>query len=97
MLNPSYTELMEVINEQQTIDNKITSRYAIVIAVAKRARQLIDGDEPNVQAKSDKPVSIAVEEMSKNKVKISMHSDGDIAILDEMYSTMGEEGKSLSD
>jgi len=95
MLRPSYTELMEVINEQQTIDNKITSRYTIVIAVAKRARQLIDGDEPNVHIKSDKPVSIAVEEMSKNKVKITMHSDDDLALLGEMYNTMGEEGKSM--
>ena len=43
MLRPSYTELMNLLNEDSDMDNKITSRYSIVIAVAKRARQIIDG------------------------------------------------------
>nr|MBP7386985.1 DNA-directed RNA polymerase subunit omega [Lachnospiraceae bacterium] len=42
-----------------------------VIATAKRARQIIGGDEPLVEnAKGKKPLSIAVEELYTGKVKI---------------------------
>ena len=36
----------------------------------KRARQIIDGDEPLVYASVDKPLSIAVEELNKGEIKI---------------------------
>ena len=49
----------------------VNSRYSIVIATAKRARQIIGGDEPLVEnAKGKKPLSIAVEELYTGKVKI---------------------------
>ena len=41
MLRPSYTDLLDVIN-QETDDITLGSRYTIVIAAAKRARQLVD-------------------------------------------------------
>ena len=43
MLKPSYTDLMEVVNSgvEEGADPIIQSRYSIVIATAKRARQLI--------------------------------------------------------
>ena len=46
MLHPSYSELMQVINGDDEDKNIITSRYSLVIASAKRARQLIGGDMP---------------------------------------------------
>ena len=46
----------------------VQSRYSIVLATAKRARQLIAGDEPLVKVKSvDKPLSIAIEELYESK------------------------------
>ena len=43
MLKPSYTDLMEVVNSgvEEGADPIIQSRYSIVIATAKRARQLL--------------------------------------------------------
>lgn len=76
MLHPSYTELMEKINSTDSIGEEpaINSRYSIVIATAKRARQLIAGDEPLVKAgNGEKPLSVAVKELY----------DGDIKILPE--------------
>ena len=72
MLHPSYTELMEKINKEgeQGEEPVINSRYSIVMATAKRARQIIAGDEPLVTAKVDKPLSIAVEELNQGKIKI---------------------------
>ena len=72
MLRPSYSELMSLLNEvNETEDNEITSRYTIVMAVAKRARQIIDGHEALAKADTDKAVSLAVAEMSNGKLRVS--------------------------
>jgi len=71
MLRPSYSELMGILNDSNDVDSEITSRYTIVIAAAKRARQIIDGAIPMCQTSTDKSVSIAVEEMYQGKLKIS--------------------------
>jgi len=48
----------------------VNSRYSIVMATAKRARQIIGGDEPLVDAKGKKPLSVAVDELNEGKIKI---------------------------
>lgn len=55
----------------------VQSRYSIVIAAAKRARQIIAGSEPLVDGRGKKPLSIAVEELYKGKVKILGVDDTD--------------------
>ncbi len=70
MLRPSYTDLLEVFN-RDTDDITLGSRYTIVIAAAKRARQLVDHAEPLVDGiKVDKPVSVAVNELYQGKIKV---------------------------
>ena len=51
------------------------SRYSIVLATSKRARQLIAGAEPMVNYPLNKPLSIAVEEVYKGKVNIIPDSE----------------------
>ena len=77
MLHPSYTDLMKVVNSGVEIGEEpvVNSRYSIVIATAKRARQIIDGSEPKVSAKCKKPFSIAVEELYKGEVKINTEEE----------------------
>lgn len=72
MLHPSYTDLMEVVNSEVEIGEQpvVQSRYSIVLATAKRARQIIAGEEPLVDGEGKKPLSIAVEELYGSKVKI---------------------------
>ena len=84
MLTPSYSELMEKINTDKLVDSKITSRYTIVLAVAKRARQIIDGSDPLTYAPTDRAVSIAVKEMGEGKIKINVEED----LLDGSYERM---------
>ena len=70
MLRPSYSDILEVIT-QDSEDITIASRYTIVIAAAKRARQLIAGAEPLVpNTAGKKPLSIAIDELYKGEVKI---------------------------
>lgn len=73
MLHPSYTDLMKVVNKEveEGETKVVNSRYSIVMATAKRARQLIDGDIPLVKTKNgEKPLSIAIDELNSGKIKI---------------------------
>ncbi|MDY5845019.1 MAG: DNA-directed RNA polymerase subunit omega [Bariatricus sp.] len=73
MLHPSYSDLMKVVNQdvEEGATKIVNSRYSIVLATAKRARQLIDGEMPLVDAKAgEKPLSIAIDELNNAKLKI---------------------------
>lgn len=73
MIHPSYVELMKVVNNEVEIGEEpvVNSRYSIVIATAKRARQIIAGDQPMADSVAcPKPLSVAVEELYEGKVKI---------------------------
>lgn len=73
MLHPSYSDLMAVVNSEVEPGEQpvVQSRYSIVYATAKRARQIIAGEEPLVKTvKINKPLSVAVEELYSGKVKI---------------------------
>lgn len=73
MLHPSYTDLMKVVNNEveQGEAPVVNSRYSIVMATAKRARQIIGGEDPLVDTKQTKPLSIAIEELNQGKIKIT--------------------------
>lgn len=79
MLHPSYTDLMDVVNSEVEPGEQpvVQSRYSIVIATSKRARQIIAGEEPLVRDHGQKPLSIAVEELYKSKVKIVSEEEQD--------------------
>ena len=72
MLHPSYSDLMNVVNSEVEPGEApvVNSRYSIVMATAKRARQLIAGEEALVPEKSNKPLSIAIDELNQGKIKI---------------------------
>lgn len=72
MLHPSYSDLMKVVNSEVEPGEApvVNSRYSIVMAASKRARQIIAGEEPLVNTKDAKALSIAVEEMNQGKIKI---------------------------
>ena len=72
MLHPSYSDLMAVVNSEVEPGETpiVNSRYSIVMATSKRARQIIDGAEPLVKAGSKKPLSVAVEELQASQIKI---------------------------
>jgi len=67
MRQPSLDQLCEV------VDNK----YALVVAVARRARQLADGATPLVDdAEASKPVTLALEEIGKGLIICESPKDG---------------------
>lgn len=54
MLYPSIDQLME----------KADSKYSLVVLAAKRARNLLEGDEPQFPTRSSKYVGVALEEIA---------------------------------
>lgn len=72
MIHPSYSDLMNVVNSEveQGEHPVVQSRYSIVLATAKRARQIIAGEEALVESEGKKPLSTAVDELYHGKVKI---------------------------
>ena len=63
---------MKVVNKdvEQGEAPVVNSRYSIVMATAKRARQIIAGEEPLVPGKDRKPLAIAIDELNQGKITI---------------------------
>ena len=72
MLHPSYADLINVVNSgvEEGEDPVVSSRYSIVMATSKRARQIIAGDDELVDGRGKKPLSVAVEELNQGKIQI---------------------------
>ena len=77
MLHPSYADLIDAVNSgvEEGEDPVVKSRYSIVMATSKRARQIIAGDEALVDDKGKKALSVAVEELDKGMVRITSEED----------------------
>ena len=102
MIHPSYQELIATINEGQDLDEApvVSSRYSLVLATSKRARQIIAGDEPLVEgAAGKKPLSTAVQELYEEKgmkplsIAVEEMYKGEVTILPESEVEAEEETK----
>jgi DNA-directed RNA polymerase subunit omega len=58
MIEPSLDDLVK----------KLDSKYTLVVLAAKRAREIMSGSTPLVDCKSNKPVTIALEELAAGKI-----------------------------
>lgn len=65
MVKPSVTDLLK----------KMENRFELVVATAKRARQISDGEEILTNAKEDSPVTLAVNEIAEGKIYITSESE----------------------
>ena len=72
MLHPSYSDLMKVVNSEVEPGEApvVNSRYSMVMATSKRARQILGGEDPLIISRDAKPLSVAVEELNQGKIKI---------------------------
>ena len=86
MIHPSYVDLMNVVNKEVEEGEQpvINSRYSVVMATAKRARQIIAGNEPMVKVKDkQKPLSIAVDEMNQAQLRILTDEEKEALLAEE--------------
>lgn len=69
MTNPTILQLLE----------KADCRYTLVVEVSKRARQLVDGIPPLIDAKDKEnmPVSIAIDEVNRGLIAYERAAEND--------------------
>lgn len=60
IVKPSVTDLLEI------VDN----RYVLIIATAKRARQIASGSKPLTDVQEESAVTLAANEIAEGKVKV---------------------------
>ena len=77
MLRPTYMDLIENTNKevQEGEEPIINSRYSVVLAAAKRARQIITCEPELIEDPEKKALSIAIEELYTDKVKVLRNED----------------------
>ena len=98
MLHPSYSDLMKIVNEDSEGDTPVVnSRYTIVMAAAKRAREITSNQDPD-EAGVIKPLSQAVEELQQGLLKIVQEGETEeeempeqIAVAEEPEGETAEE------
>ncbi|MBE6064263.1 DNA-directed RNA polymerase subunit omega [Clostridium cochlearium] len=66
MINPAITDLLK----------KVDNRYSLVVVTSKRARQLVDGDDPLLESDIVKPVSLAIEEVNEGLISYETIKEG---------------------
>jgi DNA-directed RNA polymerase omega subunit len=54
------------------LEKKVGSKFALVMAVSKRAKQLKDGSPPQIETRSTNPITIALEEIAAGKLTITI-------------------------
>ncbi len=92
MIHPSYNELHDVITKNREKDDQLlSSRYAVCTATAKRAQQLMRGQEPLSNIKSGKPLSIAIDEIFTGKVKVLSEEEAEKALEEASFGNDNED------
>ena len=64
---------------EPTIDELLTkadSKYSLVCAAAKRAREIVDGAEPMNTGGAKRPVTMALQEISEDKITYEQTTEG---------------------
>jgi DNA-directed RNA polymerase subunit omega len=56
----------------ESLLDRVSNKYALVIVAAKRARQLKDGALPMVDIDTQNPVTISLEEIAAGKIRYEM-------------------------
>ncbi|MGL5149676.1 MAG: DNA-directed RNA polymerase subunit omega [Clostridium sp.] len=66
MINPSIVDLLQ----------KVEDKYSLVIVTSKRARQIINGSPVLVDIDSEKPLTIAINEVNEEEIVYERIKEG---------------------
>lgn len=70
MFEPTAQKLINIANEDVKEENeKVKSKYSMVIAAAKRARQLVEEKDERVESGKN-PLTIAIDEIANKVIKV---------------------------
>lgn len=70
MFEPSAQKLIDVANESIFNENeKVKSKFTVILAAAKRARQLVDNNDERVEGGAN-ALTVAINELENKDVRI---------------------------
>ena len=88
MIYPAINDIMKAKN--------ITSKYTLVVATAKRAREINQSKVTFTECKSDKAVTVALHEIYENKVNFRTAEKSKMSESDSIMNHILEEEQSLA-
>lgn len=68
---------------------RVDNRFSLVILVAKRAKQLIKGDEPTVKSPGNKQVVTALREVAEGKVTFDVN-ESEMTMFQQIESDLNK-------
>ena len=78
MLFPTYGDIINSVNSTSEDGTPIIeSRYSVVVAASKRARQLVDGAETDGNIIDDKALTVAINELNTGAIKVTKNEDAE--------------------
>ncbi len=86
IINPPIDDLMK----------KVDSKYTLVVATAKRAREIQQNGIVFAECDSDKPVTIAINEINENKVTFTSPDQDKVNIDNKLMQMFAEIDKDLA-
>ena len=86
IINPPIDDLMK----------KVDSKYTLVVATAKRAREIQKSGIVFTECDSDKPVTIAINEINENKVTFTSPDQDKVNIDNKLIQMFAEIDKDLA-
>lgn len=86
MIFPSIDDLMR----------NMDSKYTLVVTVAKRARQLVDGASKLTNSDSDKLVTIAIDEVHERKITYTCAKNEKKPVNGAVNNTVNDSGENIS-
>ena len=87
IVKPTVVELLE----------KAENRYSLVIATAKRARQIARGSHPMTDKEDVSPVTLAADEIEEDKVKIYNENQWDEELKEREQEKQNTENNTVQD
>ena len=88
MIYPAINDIMKAKN--------ITSKYTLVVATAKRAREINQSKVTFTECKSDKAVTVALHEIYENKVNFKTTEKSKMSETDSIMNHILEEEQSMA-
>ena len=85
IINPPIDDLMK----------KVDSKYTLVVATAKRAREIQKTGIVFTECDSDKPVTIAINEINENKVTFNIPDQDRITVENKLIQMFEDINKEL--
>lgn len=74
---------------------KVDSKYTLVVATAKRAREIQKSGIVFTECESDKPVTIAINEINENKVTFTSPDQNKVNIDNKLLQIFADIDKDL--